>query len=167
MALLAGLGLFLAFGLTRDPAVLKSELIDRPVPEFSMQTLDGAPVTQADLQGQVVLLNVFGSWCVACLVEHPLLMEIADAPDFMLAGVNWRDRPEAAENWLARHGNPYGLIIADPRSRLAIDLGVAGAPESYIIDREGRIRYKHTGPISEDDWRETLQPIITQLASTP
>ena len=167
IALLGVLGAFLAFGLGREPGVLRSELIDRPVPDFSLQTLDGAPVTQDALAGEVVVLNVFGSWCVACLVEHPLLMELRDDDRFLLAGVNWRDRPENARRWLARHGDPYGLIVADPVSRLAIDLGVAGAPETYIVDREGRIRFKHVGPISEDDWTDTLEPIVSQLASTP
>lgn len=163
LALFAGLAVFLAIGLTRDPSKLPSELIDRPLPTFEMQTLSGEPIVTADLVGEVALLNVFGSWCVACLVEHPLLMELSARGAVKLIGVNWRDTRPNAERWLSRYGNPYDPIIFDSDSLLAIDLGVTGAPETFIVDKKGRIRYKHTGPITDDVWTETLRPLINTL----
>lgn len=163
LAIFAGLAIFFAIGLTRDPTQLPSELIDRPLPEFEMTTLSGEVVTQDKLLGEPALLNVFGSWCVACLIEHPLFMELTEDPDFKLVGVNWRDTRENANRWLTRHGDPYDLILFDPESRLAIDLGVTGAPETFVLDAKGRIRYKHTGPVSADDWADTLRPLIQSL----
>lgn len=163
LAIFAGLAIFFAIGLTRDPTQLPSELIDRPLPEFEMMTLSGEAVTHDKLLGEPALLNVFGSWCVACLIEHPLFMELTEDPDFKLVGVNWRDTRENANRWLIRHGDPYDLILFDPESRLAIDLGVTGAPETFVLDAKGRIRYKHTGPISADDWANTLRPLIQSL----
>lgn len=168
LALFAVLAIFLAIGLTRDPSKLPSELIDRPLPTFEMETLSGEPIASADLVGEVAMLNVFGSWCVACLVEHPLMMELTARGAVKIIGVNWRDTKDNADRWLARHGDPYETIVFDADSRLAIDLGVTGAPETFIIDRKGRIRYKHTGPITEDIWDETLRPLINTLnAETP
>lgn len=163
LAIFAGLAIFFAIGLTRDPTQLPSELIDRPLPEFEMTTLSGEVVTQDKLYGEPALLNVFGSWCVACLIEHPLFIELTEDPDFKLVGVNWRDTRENANRWLTRHGDPYDLILFDPESRLAIDLGVTGAPETFVLDAKGRIRYKHTGPVSVDDWANTLRPLIQSL----
>lgn len=168
LALFAVLAIFLAIGLTRDPSQLPSELIDRPLPTFEMQTLSGEPVVTADLVGEVALLNVFGSWCVACLVEHPLMMELSESGVVKIIGVNWRDTKANAERWLTRYGNPYDPIIFDADSHLAIDLGVTGAPETFVLDRKGRIRYKHTGPITDDVWTDSLRPLINTLnAETP
>ena len=163
LAVFAGLAIFFAVGLTRDPTQLPSELIDRPLPAFEMTTLSGEPVTQNVLMGEPALLNVFGSWCVACLVEHPLFMELTEDPNVKLVGVNWRDTRENANRWLGLHGDPYSLILFDPDSRLAIDLGVTGAPETFVLDAQGCIRYKHTGPVSADDWSQTLRPLLQSL----
>jgi len=163
LGLFAGLAIFLAIGLTRDPSKLPSELIDRPFPAFEMTTLSGDLITRGDLIGEAALVNVFGSWCVACLVEHPVLMELSRGDEVKLIGVNWRDSREAANIWLDRHGNPYDPIIFDASSTLAIDLGVTGAPETFIIDKAGQIRYKHVGPITADVWEETLRPLINSL----
>lgn len=168
LALFAGLAVFLAIGLTRDPSILPSELIDRPLPEFEIETLAGDPVSTNELKGEVALVNVFGSWCVACLAEHPLFMELDAQPDFVMIGVNWRDTREKANQWLARHGDPYDLILFDPDSRLAIDLGVTGAPETFVIDSAANIRFKHTGIVTEEVWENRLQPLIEDLrAETP
>ncbi len=163
LALFGALALFLAIGLTRDPSILPSELLDRPVPEFSLETLAGDPVTDKALQGQVALVNVFGSWCVACLYEHPLFMELDQKPSFVMIGVNWRDTREKANRWLAQHGDPYDLILFDPDSRLAIDLGVTGAPETFVIDTKGHIRYKHTGVVTREIWEDRLEPLMQSL----
>jgi cytochrome c biogenesis protein CcmG/thiol:disulfide interchange protein DsbE len=168
LALFAIMGVFMAIGLTRDPSKLPSELINRPLPTFEMETLSGEPIVTADWLGEVALLNVFGSGCVACLTEHPLLMGLTETGDVKIIGVNWRDTRVKAERWLTRYGNPYGAIIFDADSLLAIDLGVTGAPETFVIDRKGQIRYKHTGPITEDVWRDSLRPLIDTLnAETP
>ena len=164
IVLFAALGVLLAYGLTRsDPEALPSQMIDRPVPEFSLPQLHAPAltVTQDDLRGEVALLNVFGSWCVACVVEHPVLMEAGE--EVRLVGVNWRDTRPKAKAWLARYEDPYDLIVFDENSRLAIELGVSGAPETFVVDAQGRIRYKHTGPISEDDWARTLRPLVQRL----
>ena len=115
------------------------------------------------LKDKVHLVNVFGSWCVACNVEHPVLMQIAQNKTVEVIGINWRDERGAAKDWLAQHGNPYDKIIFDPESVLIIPLGVVGAPETFVTDKKGRVRYKHIGPISQEDWRKTLRPIILKL----
>ncbi len=154
----------LAFGLTRDPRILPSELIEKPFPDFALEDLEGGRIiTPSVLEGQVSLVNVFGSWCVACTVEHPQLMAIRNEPDLKLIGIDWRDTRDAANRWLVKHGNPYDLVIFDPNSKLIVPLGVSGAPESFIVDKAGQIRYKHVGIISEKDWRDTLRPLVESL----
>lgn len=168
LALFAVLAIFLAIGLTRDPSKLPSELINRPLPTFDMQTLSGEPIKTEDLVGEVALLNVFGSWCVACLTEHPLLMDLAEQDAVKIIGVNWRDTKIKANRWLTRYGNPYDPIIFDADSLLAIDLGVTGAPETFVVDKKGQIRFKHTGPVTQDVWADSLRPLINTLnAETP
>lgn len=153
------------FGLTRDPNILPSEMIDRPVPVFELSELYAPQriVTQKMFIGDVSLVNVFGSWCIACEVEHPKLMELSRSKEIKLVGIDWRDKREKGKRWLGKNGNPYDVIIFDADSRLAIDLGVTGAPESFIIDQEGRIRYKHVGIITDDIWKNILRPIIQSL----
>ena len=157
---------FLAYGLTRDPKALPSQLIDREMPSFSLSELHDpqAVITQDDLKGAVSLVNVFGSWCVACQVEHPMLMQIRAEGSVQLVGINWRDTRPDAQAWLARHGDPYHRIAFDDESALAIELGVTGAPETFIVDQGGRIRYKFTGPITPEVWRDTILPIVASLA---
>ncbi|RKQ70801.1 cytochrome c biogenesis protein CcmG/thiol:disulfide interchange protein DsbE [Litorimonas taeanensis] len=155
----------LAIGLTNDPRRMEDMLIDQPFPEFSLPTLY-EPETQhskSDIQNQVSLINVFGSWCVTCIVEHPVLMNIAETETVRLIGHNWRDERDKAITWLARQGNPYDSIIFDPDSTLAISLGVTAAPETFITDKQGRIRYKHSGDITEKDWETVLKPLIESL----
>lgn len=154
----------LAFGLTRDPRILPSELIEKPFPDFSLQNLEEDRIlTPSIFDGRVSLVNVFGSWCVACAVEHPQLMALQDESDFNLVGIDWRDSRAAANRWLVKHGNPYDLVIFDPNSELIVPLGVTGAPESFIVDKAGQIRYKHIGIITEKDWRNTLRPLVESL----
>lgn len=154
----------LAFGLTRDPRILPSELIEKPFPQFALENLGGDQVIDPSvLQGKVSLVNVFGSWCAACVTEHPQLMTQRNNPDVQLVGVDWRDTRDAANRWLVRHGNPYDVIIFDPNSKLIVELGVTGAPETFIVDKAGKIRYKHVGIITPKDWTNTLQPLVESL----
>jgi cytochrome c biogenesis protein CcmG/thiol:disulfide interchange protein DsbE len=153
-----------AFALTRDPRILPSELIEKPFPEFALETLEGDQTLDASiLQGRVSLVNVFGSWCIACVEEHPQLMAQKDNPTLQLIGIDWRDTREAADRWLIRHGNPFDTILFDPTSKLIVELGVTGAPESFIVDRDGKIRYKHVGIITPDVWKDTLRPVVESL----
>jgi len=154
----------LAFGLTRDPRILPSELIEKPFPEFALENLEGSQIIDPNvLQGKVSLVNVFGSWCVACTTEHPQLMAQRDNPDIQLVGIDWRDTRDAANRWLVRNGNPYDIVIFDPNSKLIVELGVTGAPETFIVDRDGKIRYKHVGIITPKDWKDTLRPLVESL----
>lgn len=157
------IGVF-AFGLTRDPRILPSELIEKPFPDFALENLKGQDTLMPEiLEGQVSLVNVFGSWCIACTEEHPQLMALRNNPNINLVGIDWRDTREDAKRWLIRHGNPYDTIIFDPYSKLIVPLGVGGAPETFIVDRSGKIRYKHVGIITKKDWRNTLEPLVESL----
>lgn len=169
VAILLVIGGFFAFGLTRDPKALPSTMIDRPMPQFDLAriTSEREPLTNGDLVGKVSLVNVFGSWCGSCVVEHPQLTEIGKSGLVALYGVDWRDPPSAGAAWLARYGDPYLKTGVDSDSRLAIDLGVTGAPETFVIDRGGRIRYKQVGPITPEVWRETILPLVRKLEAEP
>lgn len=158
---------FLGIGLTRDPSLIPTEMINRDMPAFELTELydETQRVTDADLIGEPALVNVFGSWCVACLQEHPTLMQLNQDDTVRIVGVNWRDGRDDAINWLQRHGDPYETIIFDGESDLAIEMGVTGAPETFILDRTGRIRFKQIGPITSDVWRETIRPILDALAA--
>lgn len=154
-----------AFGLTRDPSVLPSEMVDRPVPHFTLPSVyeDQPEITEAVFQGRISLLNVFGSWCAACVTEHPKLVEIGAQTDLQLIGVDWRDTREAGQRWLSRYGDPYDAVIFDDTSLLAIDLGITGAPETFLVDQAGRIRFKHVGIITDDVWEDDFLPRIAKL----
>ena len=159
------LAIYFAAGLQRDPSYLPSMLIDRPAPEFDLPPIDGfeAGLSSADLIGKVSMLNVFGSWCVSCDIEHPVLMEIAREGVVPIYGLDWKDKPGDGTKWLQRRGNPYTAIGDDAEGRVAIDFGVTGAPETFVIDRQGRIRHKHTGPITPELWENVLTPMIRDL----
>ncbi len=166
------LALFFLKGLSLDPHHIPSVLIDRPVPQMALQALpghgDGSGLTTEDLKGKVSLVNIFGSWCISCVQEHPVLMQIAATKRVPIYGIDWRDEPEKGAEWLRRHGDPYTKVGADPApGRAAIDFGVTGAPESFIVDRGGIIRYKLAGPITPRIWQETLLPIIEHLEAQP
>lgn len=158
---------FLAFGLTRDPAEIESVLIDKPFPEFELTDLYDPDqfVTKADLAGDVVLINIFGSWCVTCVQEHPKLVELSKNDSIKIVGVDWRDTREKGKAWLDHYGNPYDRVIFDADSLLAIDLGITGAPESFLVDKNGDIRYKHIGIITDQVWTDILEPIARRLGA--
>jgi len=170
------LGVFLvlavhfAVGLTKDPRILPSALIDQVVPEFDLPPIKGRDkgLASPDLKHGVTLVNIFGSWCVACQVEHPFLMKVNREGKVPLHGIDWREKDrDAGPRWLARKGDPYALIGDDPNSRGAIAFGVTGAPETFIVDAAGIIRYKHIGPMNEKIWEETIWPIIESLRKNP
>lgn len=135
------------------------------MPQFDLPPIEGheAGLSNADLEGQVSLLNVFGSWCPPCAIEHPMLMQISRSGVVPIYGVDWKDPPGAGTRWLERNGNPYQRVGDDSDGRLAIDLGITGAPETFIIDRAGRVRYRHVGVITEEVWTATLRPLVEHL----
>lgn len=154
-----------ALGLTRDPRVIPSVLIDKPVPAFALAPVQGRSLglASADLKGEVALVNFFASWCVACLVEHPLFVELKKKRIVPVHGINYKDRPADAAAWLNKYGDPYARTGADLDGRVAIDWGVYGLPETFVVDRQGRIAYKHIGPISKRDMDEKILPLIEKL----
>ncbi len=165
LAIFLLIGIAFAVGLTKDPNVLTSELIDKAVPAFALtDLLDETKILTEDItKGQVSLVNVFGSWCVACRAEHPVLMKLSARKQINIIGIDWRDERAKGQAWLAKHGNPYSAVIFDDESVLAIKLGITGAPETFVTDKNGQIRYKHTGVITPDVWTQTLRPIALQL----
>jgi cytochrome c biogenesis protein CcmG, thiol:disulfide interchange protein DsbE len=149
-----------------DPNEIPSVLIDRPFPQIDLPPITGYAkgFATADLAGEVALVNIFGSWCVACQVEHPVLMELARSGAVPIYGIAWREKdPADATAWLEQRGNPYRLVGNDQPGRAIIDLGVTGAPETFVVDRAGRIRYKQIGPITADVWERDLKPVVDQL----
>ncbi|MEE9140869.1 MAG: DsbE family thiol:disulfide interchange protein [Alphaproteobacteria bacterium] len=164
-----GLAVVFAVGLTLDPGTLPSALIDKPAPEFDLPPIAGRTENAkpgfktADLMGQVSLVNVFASWCIPCRAEHPILMRLAEEQVVPLFGINYKDKPEDATRWLAELGDPYTRIGADLDGRVGIEWGVYGVPETYIVDREGRVRYRHVSPITPKDLENKILPIIEGL----
>ncbi|MEM6413595.1 MAG: DsbE family thiol:disulfide interchange protein [Pseudomonadota bacterium] len=165
LVLFAFASIYFAFGLTRDPTYTPSMLLNAPVPEFRLSPIQGYTegLRSDDLKGRVSLLNVFGSWCISCEVEHPFLLSIAAEGIAPLYGLNWKDKPGAGAAWLARRGDPYAQIGNDADGRVAIDFGVTGAPETFVIDASGRVRHKHIGPITPEEWETVLRPMILDL----
>ena len=156
---------FLAAGLKLDPKEIPSPLIDQPAPIFSVPTLfDAAQLIGTEqLKGQAWLFNVWASWCVACRQEHPLLNELARQNLLPIVGLNYKDERDDAIEWLGELGNPYTIIAHDLKGDVGIDFGVYGVPESFLIDKNGQIRYKQIGPFSADDIQQTLLPLIKTL----
>lgn len=166
LALFLLLAAFLGYGLTLNPSVVPSPLIDKPAPEFRLAKLDAPDelLGVADMRGQVWLLNVWASWCVSCRQEHPHLVELAKSGKVALVGLNYKDERDAALAWLRNYGNPYVATVTDPDGRVGIDYGVYGTPETFLIDRDGVIRYKHIGPVNSQIVRDVLMPRIAELS---
>lgn len=154
-------------GLRNDPSRIPSVLIDRPLPEFSLPAIDGHDnaLSTDVVTGKVAMINIFASWCIPCAIEHPVLVKIREEEVIILAGINWKEKPGDGAAWLQRMGDPYDYIGDDADGRVAIDFGVTGAPETFIVDHKGAIRYKQIGPITEQIWLEDLKPIVKQLQS--
>src|SRR5512145_1908594 len=162
LAIFVALVVFLAVGLKLNPREVPSPLIDKPAPAFELTRLDdpARSVRLEDLRGQVWLLNVWASWCVACLDEHPVLLEFSRSRAVPIYGLNYKDEREAAIAWLRKHGNPYDASIVDAQGRVGIDYGVYGVPETFLIDGQGIIRYKHIGPLTAKVLNEKIVPMI-------
>ena len=185
LLLFIGLAGFLAFGLTLNPREVPSPLIDKPAPNFKLARVDDPASAFAleEMRGQVWLLNVWASWCVACRQEHPLLVRMAKQKLVPVVGLNYKEvrgdgalnvrgmaleaetamAVERARGWLSDHGDPYVLSVLDIDGRVGIDYGVYGVPETFLIDAEGRIRYKHIGPITPDSLQQVIMPKIEEL----
>ena len=160
--------LYLGFTL-RDPTVLPSALLDRPFPRFDLPILGGTGqrATETDLHGAPRLVNVWATWCPTCLAEHAELTRIGRATGLSIIGVNYKDEPRKAEAWLARHGDPYQFHVIDADGELGVDLGVYGAPETFLVDAGGIIRHKHVGAVDRAVWERDIAPAWRTLAAQP
>jgi len=158
---------FLGWGLQRDPSRIESPLINKSAPEIALPVLaSGELFNSTELQGKVWVLNVFASWCVACVSEHPLLVQLAkDRSNLPLVGLNYKDTTAEAVAWLNRFGDPFNFVAEDQSGLTGIDWGVYGVPETFIIDAEGLIRYKHIGPLTKQSIAEELLPMIDSLSN--
>ncbi len=159
----AVLVLVLWLGLSLNPQELPSVLIDKPMPVFAMSTIEGEEVSNIDLPEQIFLLNVWGSYCLPCLVEHPTLMRLSEEGEIPVVGINYKDQDDLAQDWLQTNGNPFAFSIYDMQGRLGIDLGVYGAPETYLVDADGVIRYRHVAVLDEEVWINDFVPAIAEL----
>jgi len=158
---------FLAVGLGLNPREVPSPLINKPAPAFQLPQLHqpGKTFSQQDMKGKVWLLNVWASWCVSCRQEHPVLMDLAKSNVVPIYGLNYKDPREDAIAWLKQLGDPYVLSIADRDGRVGIDFGVYGVPETFVIDKEGAIRYKQIGPVTPEALRDKILPLVKALQS--
>lgn len=164
LIIFAALAVLLYRGLSLDPKELPSALIGKPFPDFQLPALEQTKgtVTKQQVTGDIALVNVWATWCPSCKAEHNQLMTLADE-GIKIIGINYKDERPAAKQWLQRLGNPYVFNIFDEHGSLGLDLGVFGAPETYLIDSAGRIVYKRVGVVDERIWQEELQPRIAQL----
>jgi len=165
LVLFLGLVVFLAIGLNRDPHEVPSPLINKAAPTFTLPQLKDPTKTfsGAEMRGKVWILNVWASWCVTCRDEHPLLIEYAKTKTVPIYGLNYKDERDDALGWLDELGDPYVLSVADVDGRVAIDYGVYGAPETYVIDQSGTIRFKQIGPVTPDVWTKQIVPLVQEL----
>ncbi len=165
--LAAAIGVVLFWGLGNDPTKLESARINDPVPVFSLPSLQDPTklLSQEDIKGKVSLLNVWATWCPSCRVEHPYLLKIAREHGIPIIGLNYKDDREAAKEWLVKLDNPYLFNIFDKKGRLGLDLGVYGAPETYIVDSNGIVRYRHVGVIDDRVWKTIIEPRVKQYAN--
>ncbi len=161
------LAVLLGVGLTLNPREVPSVLVNEKAPEFSLVDLFDANkrVTSADMKGQVWMINFWGTWCPECWREHAFLVEVAKRDGVKIVGVDWRDDLDEAKAFLKNKGNPFVMVGVDPDSDTVMDWGVYGAPETFVIDKQGMIRKKHTGPLYEKIWQEEFKPLLKQLES--
>ena len=165
LVLFLGLAVFFAIGLTRDPREIPSPFIGKAAPAFKLEQLadEKLAFTPEEMKGKVWLLNVWASWCVACRVEHPLLVEMSKQKLVPIVGLNYKDKRDEGLQWLKRFGNPYSLSAYDVEGKVGIDYGVYGVPETFVIDKQGVIRHKHIGPVTAEALEKTILPLIRKL----
>jgi len=167
LAAFVAVAAWFAVGLTRDPNRIPSALIDKPMPEFELPALAeiGVPgLATTDIRGHVALVNVFASWCVPCRAEQPILMRLAREKGVVLYGIDYKDQAAEGAAFLKEFGNPYKAIGVDGDGKVGIDWGVYGVPETFVIDRDGRIRHKQVGPITPEALNKTILPLVAQLS---
>jgi len=164
LTIFLAVAVFLYRGLFLDPSELPSALIDKPLPEFSQPSLEDPErmLSSADFKGEAALVNVWATWCPTCRAEHEMLNQLA-SQGVVVYGINYKDDSEAARRWLDELGNPYRLNVEDPQGTLGINLGVYGAPETFLIDKDGVIRHKYVGAIDQRVWREQLAALYQEL----
>ncbi len=160
-----GLALMLGAGLGLKPREVPSPFIGKPAPVFKLPQLQdpGQSLAKADMQGEVWLLNVWASWCAPCREEHPLLVALAREQQVPLIGLNYKDDPRNAQEWLRKLGDPYRVSVSDRDGLVGIDYGVYGVPETFVIDKQGIVRHKHIGPLTDEVWTRELLPLIRKL----
>jgi cytochrome c biogenesis protein CcmG, thiol:disulfide interchange protein DsbE len=169
LVLLAGLIAVFAFSINRDPGLVRSVLIDKPVPQFALAAVEGLDTPGFDaaaLKGEVTVVNVFASWCIPCRDEHPMLEALKAQTGVRIVGINQKDLPENARAFLAELGNPYAAIGADRDGRVSIDWGVYGVPETFVVDADGIITFKHIGPIDAQSLAAEVSPAVKDAMST-
>jgi cytochrome c biogenesis protein CcmG/thiol:disulfide interchange protein DsbE len=149
----------------KDKSAIASPLIGKPVPEFSLPLLDEPDkrLGRADFIGKPWLLNVWGSWCVNCRDEHPQLLALARSGRIAIVGYNYKDETAEAQRWLQSYGSPYSVVLADEEGRAALDFGIYGAPETFLVDSQGIVRWKHVGPITDEVLQQELEPLFAQV----
>jgi len=167
LILFIALGVILYRGLSLNPQAMPSALVGQKMPEFSLTKLldSSTTLTEKDLVGDIILLNVWGTWCVYCKYEHPYLVDIAQSGRVTLYGLNYKDDRQDATQWLKDYKDPYQFSIFDPLGKLGIELGVTAAPETFVIDKKGIVRMKYVGPIDGKVWQEKFLPVIELLES--
>ena len=165
LAIFLGLVAFFAAGLRLDPREVPSPLIGKPAPEFALTRLDAPAQTirRADMLGKVWMLNVWASWCEACREEHPHLVQFAQMHALPILGLDYKDTRDAAQQWLAQRGDPYDASLFDEHGRVGIDFGVYGVPETFLIDKQGVIRFKQIGPLTPEVLRDRVLPLVRSL----
>ena len=169
LAIFAILVAFLYRGLSLDPKRVPSPLVGKPMPAFSLPRLQDPEATlgDSDLKGKVSVLNIWATWCVSCRAEHEVLLQLAQTGVVDIYGLNYKDERDKAKQWLVQLGDPYVANAFDADGRAGIDWGVYGAPETFIMDKQGIVRHKHIGPLSVDALNTTILPLIAELQATP
>jgi cytochrome c biogenesis protein CcmG/thiol:disulfide interchange protein DsbE len=163
------LGVFLAVGLNRDPTFVPSPLIGKPAPAFTLPSLQNPDdiVDSTELRGRPYVLNVWATWCLPCRQEHEVLVEIARRRQVPIVGLNWKDDAATARQWLVDLGNPYAVVAQDSEGRVAIDWGVYGAPETFLVDANGVVQYKHITPMTLEVWNREFVPRLAAAGTAP
>jgi cytochrome c biogenesis protein CcmG/thiol:disulfide interchange protein DsbE len=157
---------FLLFGLTRDPNIVPSAMVDKPLPEFSLPGLypESGEFSRADIVGDILIVNIWGSWCLPCHIEHPFLLEMSEKDlSLTFVGISYDDSMAEDRLFLEERGNPFDYNVVDLGGSLRIDLGVTGAPETFLVDANGMILYRHIGAIDSITWKNTFEPLLAQI----